>query len=111
MKRIIALCLLACSMAITVPLFTQGCATQTKEAQTFQTFKTTWTTAHAAYAQWCERVVQGKVTAAQEEQADNAWSLFRATFKAALLAASGNMAAAPPVNLQASANRVLELTK
>jgi len=110
MKRILIVCLLVFAPLAPV-ILTQGCATQTAEAKTFQTFKATWTTAHAAYAQWCERVVQGKVTAAQEEQADNAWNAFRGTFKAALLADRGNMAAAPTADVKAKADQVLALTK
>ena len=112
MKTKFALSLLLVGLAV-APLTFSGCANNkpTPEAVAFLSFKSTWTATHAAYAQWCERVVQGKVTAAQEEQADNAWNLFRVTFRTALVEASGNMTAVPPDNLKAQANQVLALTR
>lgn len=72
----------------------------TKEAVAFRTFQDTWAISHAAYAAYCERVVQGKVTRADELNADRLWNRFRATFKTALVAASQNWNAPPPENVK-----------
>lgn len=84
-------------------VFQSGCATATTSAAAkFRTFQDTWTVAHSAYAAWCERVVQGKVSKDQELAADRNWNRFRATFKTALTAAGQNWSAASPDNLNAA---------
>jgi hypothetical protein len=105
---------LALPLAATVTFFgCAGCqsATVTQEAATYRTFKDTWTVSHAAYGAFCERVVQGKVTAEQEAQADRMWEAFRSTFRTALVAAGRNWSAPPPTNVTALASELTETLK
>ncbi len=82
-----------------------GCQTG---GDTFTAFKDTWTVAHSAYQAHCERVVQGKVSAANEQRVDAAWNNFRTLFKASLQSAQMNWKAAAPTEVQASAKALLK---
>ena len=84
-----------------------GCET----THPFTTYKDTWAIAHGAYQIHIERVVQGKVTAGREQQADLAWNQFRAAFKASLQAARMNWEAATPEPLQDKAIAFTTLLK
>jgi hypothetical protein len=94
---------LLCGFTLVAPvIFTIGCQTSappTSEAIKFYAFQDTWTTAHAAYQGWCERVVQGQVSAADEREVDELWNKFRAAFKMALIASRQDWTAAAPDDL------------
>lgn len=104
MKTRIALSLSLCL------LFLNGCAlfrSDPTPAGQFKSFQDTWTVAKAAYDAHAERVVLGKVKPEQEQLADLAWNQFRATFRAAFVAASQNWAAPVPNSVKLNANSLL----
>ena len=92
---ILAVCLLF-SPAIT------GCVTtpKTHEAIVFNSFQSTWAIAHSTYQAYCELVVQGKVSAADQRDIDAAWNKFRSVFSFALRSASNNWSAASPSEVE-----------
>jgi len=88
--------ILICAVAISIGFV--GCQTSappTTEAVKFYTFKDTWTAVHSSYQAYCELVVQGKVSKADEAEVDKAWNQFRIGFKAAVMAANNGSRAAP----------------
>ena len=101
------------SMLLCSPVAFVSCSTttSTKEAVVFRTLKDTWTLTFNAYGAFCERIVQGKVSATDEVAADRAWNRFRATFKAALLIAKDNMSAPAPVDVQTTSGQLILITK
>lgn len=91
-------------------LFLNGCAlfrSDPTPAGQFKNFQDTWNVAKTAYDLHCERVVQGKVNLEQEQLADLAWNQFRATFRAAFVAASQNWSAPVPNSVKMNANSLL----
>lgn len=76
-------------------------------ASTFKTFEDTWTVSLAAYDAHCDRVNLGKVEPAKEKLADAAWLQFRATFRAAFVAASRNWNAPTPPTLEVEAKSLV----
>jgi hypothetical protein len=111
-KLVLALSLF-CLLPVAALVSCSGCksATTTQEAAVFRSFKDTWAVSHAAYGAFCERVVQGKVTAEQEAQADLMWNTFRSTFRTALVAAGRDWSAPPPTNVTALASQLTTTLK
>lgn len=103
-------------VALTLIVLAPGCkyfsgATSTPEAVTFTSFKDVWDASYTAYFEFEKRVVQGKVSKADEAKADNAWNLFRASYKAAFKTANmSNGAPAPDDLLQAKSGLIKLLT-
>ncbi len=97
---------------ITTTAFVVGCSTvTTQEAKTYNSFRDAWAVTHAAYQSWCERAVQGKVTSEQEIQADKAWNAYRATFRAAFVAASQNWNAPVPPEIKTLSTQTTAMLK
>jgi hypothetical protein len=89
-----------------------GCGTTgTHEAVVFHSFKDTWTAAHNAYAGFCESVVLGKVSKADEKRADDAWDAFRSAFKVSLRAASTDWSKATPADIQALSRQLIAIVR
>lgn len=84
-KRIGALVLTALFVSCTPAILT-GCKTTdtTREARIYYSFRDTWIIGHTAYGAWCERIVDGKISKADERKVDKAWDDFRDAFKLAL---------------------------
>lgn len=83
----------------------------TKEARVYYSFRDTWTVTHNAYAGWCERVVQGKVSKSDEQTVDKAWNDFRAAFKISFEGASKDWTKATPEDLTVYSQKVLNVIR
>ena len=103
MKKTIRLLLVAVSLLAVVP----ACSVfegkkVTPEAKSFLTYKDTFDTARKAYDAFCEQVVQGKVSKANEARADAAWNSFRSAYKVAFVTSNAKDGDIPPESLRAS---------
>lgn len=102
--RILAVALLLAFAPVAVVTQT-GCATnRTTEAKVFDSFKTTYNFAYHAYEGYATLVVQGKVSKADEQKADDAWNKFRNGFKLAFQASSLDWNAITPAEVTLLAN-------
>lgn len=93
-----------------------GCASlqstpPTREAVVYYAFRDTWSGAHEAYKGFCELVVLGKVSKADEADVDKAWNRFRVGFKAALLAANNDWSAVTPASVIAQKDDLITLIR
>ena len=108
--KILSLICISAFLACSTITFT-GCATTTREAVVYNTFKSTWIVSKTAYASWCERVVQGKVSADAEVEADNAWNKFRSVFSSSFKLANLNWNAPTDDQLVLAQNELLNLLR
>lgn len=100
-RSFLPLLLIGFMLFASAPVFT-GCTllqNTPKETLVYNTFKSSWTVAHTAYGVWCERVVQGKVSAEQEAAVDSAWNKYRAVFKVTFALANANWSAPTDASL------------
>ena len=103
--------LLALSLAL-CPLTFTGCKLfQNTPVETvkYYTFLDSWTLSKAAYDAWCERVVQGKISKADEASVDVAWNKYRTAFLSSLTVARQNWSAPTPANLAVIQRELLKL--
>ena len=110
MKRILSLIVISAVLACSTATFT-SCSTMTREAAVYNTFKSTWIVSKTAYGAWCEKVVQGKVSADAEVEADNAWNKFRAVFTTSFKLANLNWDAPTDAQLIDAQNELLNLLR
>jgi hypothetical protein len=103
--------ILICAVAISLGVV--GCQTNsappTSEAIKFYSFKDTWTAAHAGYQAYCELVVLGKVSKADEAEIDAAWNQFRAGFTIALKAAQNDWNKVTPADVEQLKNDLITI--
>lgn len=112
MKRsLLILALVISPLAFTGCSLLRSDAPVTQSAKTFRTLNDTWTLAFNAYAAFCERVAEKKVTPEQETQADRAWNRFREIYKNALTVAEANKNAAAPDAVVVASQDFIHLVK
>lgn len=83
----------------------------TSEATVYRSFQDVWTVTRAAYSAHMDRVVRGKVSAADAADVDRAWEAFRGAFKIAAQAAQWDQSQYTPENVRKLADDVLTLIK
>ena len=99
----VPLLLLMCALpAATIAVGVSGCAwlkNQPAETVKYYTFLDSWTLSKAAYEGWCDRVVLGKVSQADEAAVDTAWNKYRAAFNTSIALARQDWNAITPASL------------
>jgi len=107
MKRLLISCLLATSFFVAPVTFT-GCRTtpQTAKAVVYKTLKSTQIAVDSAMKVYGTACANRKVSVEKQERIDRAHNQYRASFRAALVAAQGNNIGAPPVDVQMLAEQL-----
>lgn len=88
--------------AATIGVGVSGCAwlkNQPAETVKYYTFLDSWTLSKAAYEGWCDRVVLGKISQADEAAVDVAWNKYRAAFNTSIALARQDWNAITPASL------------
>ncbi len=113
MKKLITF-LALCALLISVPSCSVLNGTgkrPTWQATVYLSFADTWAVTSAAYDGYCELAVQGKVSAADQKDIDEAWNKFRAAISVSFKAASRDWSAVTPEDVRQLSNDLIILIR